>query len=197
MRKNLPVIAALLVGAAVALVAVLVVGGGDDEPKTASTKSQAAQERPVIENGKELVGPKDSFKLQYPESWKELKASDIGAEAGVPVAAVRRDKGDALIVVQQRGKLEGSADKVLQDLSSQLKKQFKNDFKYVRSGKLEIPAGNALSYTFIRTKTGQVQNMVVLPEKNRSYTLNSVVAGDAQDAAREVAQIVRTFTPEG
>ena len=190
MRNKLPLIAALLAGALIAVVAVLVLGGGDDDDKKGGDVASA------VRDGQELVGPNETFRLQYPKGWDKVSPEDLGGNEGVPVAAVRRDDKSALLVVQRRpGEIKDSTDKLSKELTAQLKKDV-NDFRFVRSNDISLPAGKAISYTFVRTKTGRVQNLTVLSKDKVTYTLNSVVAGDAQEAAGEVAAIVRSFEPK-
>ena len=197
MQKRLPMIAAMLASAAIAVVAVLLItgGGGDDDSGDKAENTSAALPA-ALKEGQRLVGPNGSFELRYPKTWKKVEPQDLGLEQGVPLAAIKRSDGGGFLAVQeQQGKLEDSTKQISQDLTKRLEKQIK-DFKFVRSDEVKLPAGDALSYTFIRSRTGQVQNLVVLPKADVTYTLNSIVAGKAEKAATEVGQMVRSFDPE-
>ena len=195
MSNKLPVITALLAGAVIALAAVLVLGGGDDDDKSA-TSTTKVQPPAELADGTELKGPNDAFTLRYPKSgWQQLKPADFKANAGA-VAGIKRSDNNALLLIEQRGKLEQPLAEVPDTLTKQLEKQVK-DFRFVESGELTLPSGGkAMSYTFVRTKSNRVQNLVVVPQGNTTFTLNSVVGGKAEDAARQVAAIVKTFDPE-
>lgn len=194
MQKRLPMIAAMLASAAIAVVAVLLITGVDDDGDKAESTSAALPA--ALKEGQRLVGPNGSFTLRYPKTWKKVQPQDLGLEQGVPLAAIRRSDGGGFLAVQeQQGKLEDSTKKISEDLTKRLEKQIK-DFRFVRSDNVKLPAGDALSYTFIRSRTGQVQNLVVLPKAGVTYTLNSIVAGKAEKAATEVGQMVRSFDPE-
>ena len=56
-------------------------------------------------------------------------------------------------------------------------------------------AREGLVYTFVRPRANQVQSVVVAPAGDRSYTLDLVADGDAPDVARELAAMVRSFSP--
>jgi len=184
MRSKLPVIAALLGGAAIALIVVLLVGGGDDD----KSGDKAATRKPAaLADGVELKG--DQFKLRYPKKgWQKLTQADLGKRASGALAGVKRQDNNAIVVVQKRGKLDQPLDQIAPDLTKQLKKSVK-DFKFVGSEQVKLPAGDAVTYTFVRTKTNRIQNLVVVPSGSRTYTLNSVIGGESQDAARQVPRL--------
>jgi hypothetical protein len=198
MRKSLPLIAALLAGAVIAIAAVVLLGGDDKgDKKAAAGKTQTAAAIPAsLREGQELVGPNGAFKLRYPKTWKVISPADLGVKEGNPLAAVRQDKGQAFLVVQeQQGKLAESRKAIAAGLTAKLKKDIK-DFQFVSSAEVKLPAGDALSYTFVRSQSGQVQNLVVIPKGATTYTLNSVVSGKAEKAATEVSDMIKTFDPE-
>lgn len=193
MRSKLPVITALLAGAVIALVAVLVVGGGDDDKDKTSASSTTPQST-ALADGTELKSKE--FKLRYPnQGWEQLTSKDLGNRARGTVAGLKREDNGALVLVQRGGKLEASLDEIANELTTRLKKEVE-DFRFVSSEQVKLPAGDAVTYTFVRTKSDRVQNLVVIPEDDRTFTLNSVIGGGSKDAAREVAEIVKTFDPE-
>jgi hypothetical protein len=198
MRKTLPLIAALLAGVVIAIAAVALLGGDDggDDKKAAAPKSTAAPIPASLREGEELVGPNGAFKMRYPKSWEVVNPSDLGIKGGNSLAAVRQSDGDAFLVVQEQpGKLADSRRKIADDLTARLKKDIK-DFQFVRADEVKLHSGNALSYTFLRARSGQVQNLVVIPQGKTTYTLNSIVSGKADQAAKEVSDMVLAFDPE-
>ena len=189
MRKRLPVLAALLGGAAIALVVLLLASGDGD----------AQDDRPVasvLQGGSRLDGPQDAFSLRYPKGWRRLTAADLGGKGDRPLSALRRGDGSATVMVQQGGRLEQGIDAIAPGLTRSLARSVK-DFRFVRSSTIELPAGRAVSYTFVRTKSRRVQNLVVVPGKARTFTINSVMGGDAKGAAQELAAIVKSFETKG
>lgn len=195
MRSKLPVITALLAGAVIALVAVLVVGGGDDDKdKTSVSSTTPTPTSTALADGAELKSRE--FKLRYPkQGWEQLTAKDLGSRARGTVAGLKREDNGALVLVQRGGKLDASLDDIADQLTTRLKKEV-DDFRFVSSKQVKLPAGDAVTYTFVRTKSDRVQSLVVIPEDDRTFTLNSVIGGGSKDAAREVAEIVNTFDPE-
>jgi hypothetical protein len=176
-RRSILIAVPLLAVAAVA--AVLLIGGGDDDKKAS----------PAFAGGI-VVEAENAYRLTYPKAWKQL------GQARAAQTTIQKRDGSGLLVVRQRGKLEGGLGKTLErQLTTQLKRQYK-DFKLVQSGEVSLPAGKGLSYTFVRSKANRVQGVVVIPKGERTFTFNSVVTGSAETTAREVARIIRTFDPE-
>jgi cobalamin biosynthesis protein CbiG len=58
---------------------------------------------------------------------------------------------------------------------------------------VQLEAGRAFSYTYARTRTGTANSAVLVPAGDRSYAIDTVVAAGANDAARELGAIVRSF----
>jgi len=195
MRARLPLIGALLAGAALALVVVLLVSGGGDGGGNAGGGETLPR---ALAEGDELRGPDGSFTLRYPQGWQPLGREDLGRGAerdAAPIAGVRRGERGGVLLVEQRGRLETPLDQIEEDLTRRLRRSI-DDFRFVSSDQVKLPAGDAVSYTFIRTGSGQVQNLVVIPKGERTFTLNSVIGARAREAAREVAQMVRSFEAE-
>ena len=61
---------------------------------------------------------------------------------------------------------------------------------------MRLPAGDALSYRFVRKGSGTVQNLTVIPKGDRTSTLTSLVSPKAEKAAAEVAAIIRSLDPQ-
>ena len=97
-----------------------------------------------------------------------------------------------MLTVQRRGRLRQRLGELPGDLTRRLRRQVEG-FRLVDAETVRLPAGTALSYTFVRGGRGQVQNLTVLPDDDRTWTLSSVVAGGEPAVAREAAAIVRSF----
>lgn len=184
MRKRIILIVAPLVAVA-AVVAVVLLAGGDDDGRKAGGAAKPAFAGGIV------LEAENAYRFTYPKAtWEPV------GKANAAQTTIRRRDRSGMLVVRQRGKLEGPTGQKLADsLTATFKKQFK-DFKLVRASEVTIPAGKGLSYTFVRQKANRVQGVVVIPKGERTYTFNSVVTGSAEGTAREVAQIIRTFDPE-
>ncbi len=69
------------------------------------------------------------------------------------------------------------------------------DIRPLRAGALTTGGRQGLLYTFTRPAAGAVQSVAVIPVDGATYTLDAVVAGADERAAREVGAIVRSFDP--
>ena len=58
---------------------------------------------------------------------------------------------------------------------------------------IEIGAGKAFFFSYIRKTKGTVHTVVVVPDGKRSYVLNTVSRGGAENVARQVARIILSF----
>lgn len=190
MKNLLPYLGTLAVGALIALGVVLIAGGGDDEQAGEPAKAAATEQ--TSSSGKELKA--DAFTLRYPKGWQKLSKDDLEQARNAGVTGVKRTDETGILFVQEGGKLDGDLATMGDQLTATFKKRLK-DFKHVKTATVKLPAGEALSYTFVRGGSS-VQNLVVVPSGDKTYTLNSIVQGDAQDAAREVAGIIRSFDTE-
>jgi hypothetical protein len=165
-----------IVGGAIALAVALTLGGSDGERRAHAQTFTAAD---------------GSFSVSYPRGWRAQAAGAAGSNA-----VIARADGRGMLVVRERGAVEGSFHELARDLGPQLKRRFK-DFKAVSARVVRLSTGPALSYTFVRTRSGMVQGIVVAPAGKRTYTIETVSPGDAPDVAKQLGGIVRSFTKNG
>jgi hypothetical protein len=175
-RLALLLVAALAVGAAVAAVVVFT-GGGSDKG-----------------SGGTVSGPKDSaFQISYPNSWSPLGKDKVAGLPGHPLAVIRRNDGKGVVIVRrEQGTPPANLDKLGTDLGRQLKKRLP-DLKLRSSKTVKLRSGNALFTSYIRKKTGTVQSVVVVPAGRKTFTLNTVSRGGADNVAREIGRMILSF----
>jgi hypothetical protein len=144
------------------------------------------------EKGGELRGPNGAFTLAYPEDWIPVSNQELEKLPGPPLAAVRRKDRKAIVTLDR----ERRVTRNLGRLSAQFDRKLKRgvpDFQKVSSRIVSINAGRAFLYSYVRKGRGTVHTAVVVPVGPGGYTLNAVVQGGADDAARQVGAIIRTF----
>ena len=166
----------LAVGAAV--VAVLVfTGGGSDKG-----------------GGGTVSGPRDSaFQIRYPDSWSPLGKDKVAGLPGHPLAVIRRTDGKGVVIVRrEQGTPPANLDKLGTDLGRQLKRRMP-DLKLRSTKTVKLRSGNALFTSYIRKRTGTVQSVVVVPAGRKTFTLNTVSRGGADDVAREIGRMILSF----
>jgi hypothetical protein len=175
-RFRLRVLTAILVGVALGVAAFFVV--------RALTGSE--------DNAGKLEGPDDTFTLSYPDDWAPLSKEELEKLPGSPLAVVRRKDRKGIVIINAQGRVTRDLDKFSRQLDRKLKGEIP-DFGKVSSRSVTIKAGRAFLYTYIRKRRGTVQIVVAVPVGPRGYTLNAVVQGGAEDVARQVGAMIRSF----
>jgi hypothetical protein len=127
------------------------------------------------------------FTMSYPEGWQQVEPAPAGM-----AAVVRREDGKAFLTVREEKPLAGDPDKLVDGLDRELGERF-GDFRKGSAQVVEVEAGRAISYTYARTRAGTANGVVLVPAGDRSYAIDTVVAAGANDAARELGAIVRSF----
>jgi len=175
---SMAMIAAVIAAvAAVAVAVVLITGGGNDNGKGGTAKGSTAA----------------PFTMAYPSSWRPLSKAELAKLPGKPEAVLRRKDGKGFVVVRSDAGRAQSFGKLQGDLTTELKKRVP-DFKERSSKVVKIKAGKALFTTYIRSKTGTVHSVLVVPAGKRTYTLNTVSRGGADNVAREIGKMLLSFS---
>jgi len=175
---------ALRLAAFAAIIAAVVIGvmalTGDDDSDTGGGTTT-------------VTGPADNeFTLQAPTGWTAVPADQREALPGEPLAVLRRDDQQGLVVVNvQPGKVK-NFDTQVKTLDRRLKKAIP-DFQKVGARIVDVKAGKALLYSYARRERGTAHTLLVVPAGDRSYTVNAAVPAGAKDAAQEVGAILLSF----
>jgi hypothetical protein len=172
--RVLPFAAAAIAGALALALCLALLGGSD-----AATPAQAQQT---------WKAPDGSFSIVTPDGWKAVAS---GAEATV----LQRTDKRGVVVIRERAAVTGSFDRLARRLERTLRARI-GDFRPAGAKVAQVGDGEGLVYTFVRPAANQVQSVVVAPAGHRSYTLDLVADGDAPDVARELAGMVRSFSPQ-
>jgi hypothetical protein len=170
------VAAVLAAVAAVVLAVVLITGGGDDNGKAGKVNGSKAA----------------PFTISYPSNWRPIGKAELAKLPGKPAAVLRRKDGKGFVVVRSEAGKAQSFAKLQSDLTTELKKRVP-DFKERSSKVVKIKAGKGLFTTYIRTKTGTVHSVLVVPAGKRTFTVNSVSRGGEDKTAREIGKMLLSF----
>jgi hypothetical protein len=173
-RRALPYGAAA-VASALLLALALVLTGGRGEAGTAAKPT-----RP-------WTAPDRAYSIALPQDWKAVAS-------GPAATVIQRADKRGVVVIRQRAKLDQPLASLGADLERRLRKQVA-DFKSAGARLATVGGEQALVFTFVRSRADKVQSIVVAQAGDRSYTLDLVADGDATDVARELAAIVRSFSP--
>ena len=183
--SNLVRMGALIVIAAAVGAAFLLGGGGSSNTQTTLTTggSPLASGAPAAPR----------FNLSLPSSWSAVPASRLAAYRGHPVAVLLRKNRTGLVVVTStRSNPKLGLAALGPSLAKQIAARFP-DAKTVSAKLVTVRAGTAFYYSFVRTKAGTVNGVLVVPAGAVTYQLNSVTPGDQPQAAKEIGRIFVSF----
>jgi len=174
----------LLIAAAAAIV--FVVKPGEDSAKSTaatakSSKAAAAAKADV-----------NAFKIVLPDGWRSGTKQELAEAPGKPLAIVRRDDGKAFVVIRRSGKMPKNVQAFMEKLDGEFGRRF-DDFQRQSAKVLEVRAGKAYNYLYIRKQQGTVESVTVVPVARGSFTLNSIVEGGNTNVARQVGRIIVSF----
>ena len=175
-RRELVLGALVVVGLLVA--AVMFFKGGNDK-NTAGT----------------VTGPNkaNAFKISYPNSWQPQSTAKAAAAPGHPLAIIRQKDGKGYVIIRrEKGNPPANLAKLGTTLGAQLQRRIP-DLKLRSSKTVKIRSGTALFTSYIRKKTGTVQSVVVVPAGSRTFTINTISRGGANDVAREIGKMIVSF----
>jgi hypothetical protein len=170
--RALPYAGAAIAGALVLALCLAVTGGGAEAKPTAKVPTWTA--------------PGGAYSIATPRGWK--------AVAGPAATVIERSDKRGVVVIRRRAAVTEPLESLAGKLERRLRKQVP-DFKPAGARLATVGGGQGLVYTFVRSRTDQVQSVVVAPAGKQSYTLDLVADGDAPDVARELAGMVRSFSP--
>lgn len=143
---------------------------------------------------KTLGGGVAPFSLEYPESWKTFDRTELAAFKNPPAAVLRQRNGKGILVIRVEKPFGGNLQKFAVDLREELDERIP-DFREVRARVIKVRAGNAFFYSYVREKRGSVHTIVVVPAGNeRSYVLSTVSQPGANDVAREIGEMITSFS---
>jgi hypothetical protein len=174
MTRVLPFAGAAVAGALVLALVLALTGGAAGGPAVAKAETWKA--------------PDGSYSIQTPRGWKAVAS-------GSAATVLQRTDKRGVVVIRKRAAVTGPLDKLAGKLERKLRGQIA-DFQPAGARLAPVGGGQGLVFTFVRPKANQVQSVVVAPAGDRSYTLDLVADGDAPDVARELAGMVRSFSPQ-
>ena len=127
-----------------------------------------------------------------PDGWTELSDDEREDLPGNPLVVMRRGEGEGLLIVNAPSGTERDLDAVAESLDRRLEKALP-DFRKASARVVEVEAGRALLYSYARGRKATAHTILVVPTADRTYTLDAVVPAGADEAAREVGEILFSF----
>lgn len=171
----------------VAVILAFALGGGGSSNTSTTFSSNGS---PPVAGA--AAGP--PFQLSLPATWSAVPASQLSAYAGDPIAVLLRANHTGVIVITAA---RSNPKLVLSSLGPLVAKRITSRFpdaKTVTAKIVAVRAGQAFYYSFVRTSARTVNAILVVPAGSVTYELNSVVPGDQTQAAKEIGQILLSFS---
>ena len=182
--RGRPLRFALLLGIIAVIVAAVLVLTGDDDGD--SDKGAEATTLTV-------QGPAgDEFTLEAPPGWTAVSDEQREALPGRPLTVLRREDQQGLVIVNVQAGRVTNFDKQVKTLDRRLEKAIP-DFRKVGARIVRVKSGRALLYSYARSRRGTAHTLLVVPAGEGTYTINGTVPAGANDAARELGQILLSF----
>jgi hypothetical protein len=192
-----PILVAVVLVVAIVLGVYFLFIKDDDDGGSVDQQRQSPQSLSEdLRDGRILAGPEQApFAMRYTDDWETVAADDLETEGDAqPLAGIKRKDGTGVMTVTLGGPVKGGINTLRASLPGELEKRF-DDFRLVAIRPVEIAAGRALYTSWVREETGRVQTNLVVPDGNRrSFAVDAVIKGGAQETAQEVGAIFRTFS---
>jgi hypothetical protein len=110
-----------------------------------------------------------------------------------PLAGLRRRDRSASIIISLGGPIEGGISSLERRLPRELERRFP-DFRLQAIRRINVAAGPALYTSWVRSRSGQIQTNLVVPEGNKySFSVDAVINPGANSASAEAGGMLRTF----
>jgi hypothetical protein len=141
----------------------------------------------------ELVGPAGApFRVELVEGWVTTPEEELRALPGAPLGIARNEEGRGLLLVRLEERAPPDFEAFTKRLDRELDRRFP-DFERRGARRLRVLAGPAYSYSYIRRRRGTVHSIVIVPAGGRSYAVNTVARGGADDVARDLDRMISSF----
>lgn len=170
-------VAAIAVTIALAVTGAIALVGGDDDDDGEATVSGP---------------PGYEFTLLRPDGWTAVPEAERDLIPGRPLTVLRRGEGSGLVTVNAPEQRQQNLDAIAAQLDQRLKDEI-GDFRKVGARVVRVEAGEALLYSYARTRRGTAHTVLVVPTAERIYAVNATVPAGAEDAAKDVGRILLSF----
>jgi len=141
----------------------------------------------------DLVGPAAApFRVELVEGWLTTPEEELRALPGAPLGIARNEEGKGLLLVGLEERSPRNFEAFTERLDRELDRRFP-DFERRGARRLRVRAGPAYYYSYVRRRRGTVHSIVIVPAGGRSYTLNTVARGGADDVARDLGRMIVSF----
>lgn len=143
--------------------------------------------------GGTLTGPEGSaFTIQYRDNWHALDREEVERIDPSLLAVLKRNNGKGTITVREEGRADKDYEKYSRELAGELSRRIP-DFKQVSAHTVKLRSGGAFFYSYISERSGDVTTIVLVPDGDRSFVINSSSSGGDDQTAEEIGKMIRSF----
>jgi hypothetical protein len=144
-------------------------------------------------SGGTIHGPSGApFTVTLPPGWKSLSSEELSRLPGSPLAVMQQTDNVGVVIINTQPPSNASLTALSKEVQDKLETKIP-DFKLIGASTINLPAGQAASISYARTKEHTSDTLVVVPAGGRIYTLNAVVPGGQDAAAKDAADIIKSF----
>jgi hypothetical protein len=105
---------------------------------------------------------------------------------------MQQTEGSGVVIINTQPPTRADLGALSKTVLAKLKKTIP-DFKLIGTNTINLPAGQAASISYARPKQNTADTLVVAPAGGRIYTRNAIVPGGQDAAAKQAADIIRSF----
>lgn len=171
----LRVLALLVVAAAVAIGVLALVGDSSNETRVVARAATKA------------------LTVSYPSDWRRVNRSAVPTAPKDALAVLKRTDGKGIVIVRADGPAPRFDKKFTDSIDRQLKQRLP-DYRLVETKIIQVRAGKALYFSYVRKTEGTLRTITVIPAGSRSYVIDTISNPNARDVAKQLGEILRSAT---
>jgi hypothetical protein len=132
------------------------------------------------------------FALEYPKTWKPVSKEELAQFPGAPVLVLERQGNSGLFIVRRESKAAPTEQSFGDELDREISDRVP-DYKPGTVTTVDTAAGSAFYFSYARTTAGTANSIVVVPDGDASFVLESTSAANDRDAAKDIAAMIGSF----
>jgi hypothetical protein len=144
------------------------------------------------DGGGTVKAAEKGFTLEYTETWTPISKNKLAQYPGSPELVLEREGSSGLFVVRKESKAAPTQKSFGDELDKEISDRVP-DYKPGTVSTVKTAAGPAFYFSYARTKAGTANSIVVVPDGNSSFVLESSSAANDRDAAKDVAAMIGSF----
>ena len=144
------------------------------------------------DGGATVKASEKGFTLEYPETWTPISKDELALFPGSPQLVLEREGNSGLFVVRRESKAAPTKKSFGDELDKEIGDRVP-DYEPGTVRTVNTAAGPAFYFSYARTQAGTANSIVVVPDGNSSFVLESASAAKDRDAAKDIAAMIGSF----